>query len=102
MIARFTIPVQKLDVGFLAYLHANYEDFVLQINVVSEEEIKKRKVNQDTTEYLLSSKANRKKLEEAIQNIKDGKVISFTIDELDDEERFLEKVKQINSALCVK
>jgi antitoxin YefM len=36
----------------------------------------------DETNYLLSSEANRTELEKSIQDVKEGKVVNFTMEEL--------------------
>jgi len=37
---------------------------------------------QDTTEYLLSSDANRKRLEQSIEEVKEGKVVKVDLDQI--------------------
>ena len=71
MYASFHLNANELNEDFLKKLKAMFKSKHIAITV--EEEI-------DETEYLLSTPANRKHLEESIKNAKAGKLTEVNID----------------------
>ena len=71
MYTSFHLNANELNEDFLKKLKAMFKSKYISITV--EEEM-------DETEYLLSTPANRKHLEEAIKNVKAGKLTEVNID----------------------
>jgi antitoxin YefM len=67
MEAVFRLNTRELEASFITSLRDAYPDQNIEITVRE----------QDETEYLCSSPANRERLETAIENVKQGKIISF-------------------------
>jgi hypothetical protein len=72
MTTTYHLNVNELSVELINSIKAAFKDKTVDITV--SESI-------DETDYLLSSEANKKMLEESIQQLKDGKGISFSIEE---------------------
>jgi len=73
MTTTYHLNVNELSVELLNSIKAAFKDKTIDITV--SEAI-------DETDYLLSSEANKKMLEESMQQLKDGKGITFTTEEL--------------------
>ena len=71
MVTSFHIKASELDENFIKGIKAIYKS--KNISIIVEEE-------QDTTEYLLSTEANRKHLSKSIKNTKKGKTTKVDID----------------------
>jgi hypothetical protein len=71
MVTSIHIKASELDEKFIKGIKAIYKS--KKISITIEEE-------QDTTEYLLSTEANRKHLEKAVKNVKKGKTTKVDID----------------------
>jgi antitoxin YefM len=67
MEAVFRLNTSELGVSFINSIKDAYPDRDIEITVRE----------QDETEYLLSSPANREHLEKAIEDVKQGKTITF-------------------------
>jgi len=67
MEAVFKLNTRELDASFITSLKDAYPDQNVEITVRE----------QDETEYLLSSPANREHLEKSIREIEQGKIITF-------------------------
>jgi antitoxin YefM len=67
MEAVFRLNTRELGNSFITSLRDAYPDQNIEITVRE----------QDETEYLCSSPANRERLETAIENVKQGKIITF-------------------------
>jgi hypothetical protein len=67
MEAVFRLNTRELENSFITSLRNAYPDQNIEITVRE----------QDETEYLCSSPANRLRLETAIENVKQGKIVSF-------------------------
>ena len=67
MEAVFRLNTRELEYNFIDSLKDAYPDQNIEITVRE----------QDETEYLCSSPANRERLETAIENVKQGKYITF-------------------------
>ena len=67
MEAVFRLNTRELENSFITSLKNAYPDRDIEITVREQEE----------TEYLCSSPANREHLEAAIESVKQGKIISF-------------------------
>jgi hypothetical protein len=76
MYTTFHINVNELDNNFLKGLKSLFRN--KNVSIIVEEE-------QDETEYLLASEANRKMLEQSLKNVEEGKLIEVDI------EKFLKK-----------
>ena len=63
------INVNDLTLEYIAELKQRFKNKILEINVFSK--------LQDETDYLLSNEANRKHLETAMENVKNGNVITY-------------------------
>ncbi len=72
MTTTYHLNVNELSVELLNSIKAAFKDKTVDITVSE---------SMDETEYLLSSEANKKMLEESMQQIKDGKGITFTLEE---------------------
>ena len=66
MVTTYKLNTMELESAFES-IKATYPNQVVEIEVREP----------DTTEYLLSSPANRKRLMEAIKNVEEGKIITF-------------------------
>ena len=66
MVTTYKLNTNELESAFDS-IKATYPNQVVRIQVKE----------QDTTEYLLRSPANRKRLIEAIKNVEEGKIITF-------------------------
>ena len=73
MVTTYKLDTRELESAFIDTIRNTYPNRVVEIEVRE----------QDATEYLMSSPANRKRMDEAIKNIEEGKnLISFaTLDE---------------------
>jgi hypothetical protein len=71
MEAVFRLNTRELENSFITSLRNAYPDQNIEITVRE----------QDETEYLCSSPANRLRLEAAVENVKQGKIISFETSE---------------------
>ena len=71
MYTSFHIKANELDEKFLKVLKTIFKS--KRISIIVEEE-------QDETEYLLSSPANRRMLEKSLKNIKAGNLTEVSID----------------------
>ncbi len=71
MYTTFHIKANELDENFVKALKMIFKS--KRISILVEEE-------QDETEYLLSSPANRKMLEKSLRNVEKGNVIEVDID----------------------
>ena len=76
MYTTFHINVNELDTNFLKGLKSLFRN--KNVSIIVEED-------QDETEYLLASEANRKMLEQSLKNIEEGKLTEVDI------EKFLKK-----------
>jgi len=72
MYTEFHTNANMLDLNFLKGIKAMFKSKSISI-IITEE--------QDETEYLLQSDANRKMLEESLENVKKGKLIEVDIDQ---------------------
>jgi PHD/YefM family antitoxin component YafN of YafNO toxin-antitoxin module len=78
MTATYKLNTKELEPNFIDIIRNTYPNQVVEI------EVRELPTNQeqDTTEYLLSTHANREHLMKARKNVEDGKIISFnTIEE---------------------
>ena len=71
MYTAFHVKASELDESFLKALRMIFKS--KNISIIIEEE-------QDETEYLLSSPANRKALEKSLKNAQKGKLVEVDID----------------------
>ena len=76
MYTTFHINTNELDINFLKGIKSLFKN--KNVSIIVEEE-------QDETEYLLASEANRKILEQSLKNVEEGKLIEVDI------EKFLKK-----------
>ena len=76
MYTTFHINVNELDTNFLKGLKSLFRN--KNVSIIVEED-------QDETEYLLASEANRKMLEQSLKNVEEGKLTEVDI------EKFLKK-----------
>ena len=67
MVTTYKLNTRELERTFIDSIRTTYPDQVVEIQVRE----------QDETEYLLSTPANREHLEKAIKNIEQGKITSF-------------------------
>jgi len=67
MVTTYTLNTRELENTFLDSVKTTYPNQVVEIQVKE----------QNATEYLLSTPANREHMEKAIKNIEQGKIISF-------------------------
>ena len=67
MTTTYKLNTRELESAFIDTIRTTYPNQVVEIEVREP----------DTTEYLLSSPANRERLMEAIKNVEDGKIITF-------------------------
>ena len=67
MVTTYKLNTRELESTFIDSVKTTYPDQVVEIQVRE----------QDATEYLLSTPANRERMAMAIKNIEDGNVISF-------------------------
>ncbi len=72
MTTTYHLNVNELSVEVINSIKAAFKDKVVDITVSEA---------MDETEYLLSSPANRESLERSIQDLKEGKGITFTLEE---------------------
>ena len=78
MEAVYRLNTKDLGIGFVNSLQAAYPDQSIEITVRSQVDDE-----MDETEYLNSTAANREHLARAMQNVAEGKLISFnTIEEV--------------------
>lgn len=73
MYTTFHINVNELDTNFLKGLKSLFRN--KNVSIIVEEE-------QDETEYLLASEANRKMLEQSLKNVEEGKLIEVDIEKI--------------------
>lgn len=69
------IKAEELNKTFLDFIKQSFKGKRIAVHVYEDDEI-------DETEYLLSTEANKKHLEKSIAEIKEGKGINFTLNEL--------------------
>ena len=67
MVTTYTLNTRELENTFIDSVRTTYPNQVVEIQVKE----------QDTTEYLLRTPANREHMEKALKNIEEGNVISF-------------------------
>ena len=67
MVTTYKLNTRELESTFIDSVKTTYPDQVVEIQVKE----------QDTTEYLLSTPANRERMAMALKNIEDGNIISF-------------------------
>jgi len=67
MVTTYTVNTKELENNFIKSVRTTYPNQVVEIQVKE----------QDATEYLLSSPANREHLENAVKNVEQGKIKSF-------------------------
>ena len=72
MTTTYHLNVNELSVELLNSIKAAFKDKTVDITVSE---------SMDETEYLLSSEANKKMLEESMQQINEGKGVTFTLEE---------------------
>ena len=78
MEAIYRLNTRDMGIGFVNSVQAAYPDQDIEILVREQADTKPDDSVLDETEYLMSSPANRKRLDEAIKNIEEGKnIISF-------------------------
>ncbi|MBW8051482.1 MAG: hypothetical protein FVQ77_14310 [Cytophagales bacterium] len=73
MDATYRLSANELTMDFLKSLKTLYKDQKIAITI---------EVEQDETEYLLSSEANSKMLEKSLKEAEKGNLISINIDDL--------------------
>lgn len=76
MTATYHIKEKELDESFLNQLKSIFKNKNLVVTITEE---------MDETEYLLSSEANKKQLENSIKNIEDGHVTVFSLNEFQEK-----------------
>ena len=78
MVTTYTLNTGELESTFIDSIRTTYPNRVVEIEVREQSDFES-----DETEYLMRSPANRKRLDEAIKNIEEGKnIISFaTVEE---------------------
>jgi antitoxin YefM len=74
MVATYRLNVNELSVELINSIKAVFKDKDVEITVTD---------GTDETAYLLASVANRKSLEKAMIPADEGKLIAFTVQELD-------------------
>ena len=72
------IKADELNTTFLDFIKQSFKGKRIAVHVYEDDEM-------DETEYLLSTEANKKHLEKSIADIADGKVITFTLEELQEK-----------------
>ena len=72
MTTTYHLNVNELSIELLNSIKAAFKDKTVDITVSE---------SMDETAYLLSSEANKKMLEESMQQLKEGKGTTFTIEE---------------------
>lgn len=78
MVTTYQLSARELDESFLESLKALYKDRTITITVRDEDD-----VNMDETEHLLSNKANREFLLEAVRYIENGgELVSVDMNDL--------------------
>ena len=73
MYTTFHINTNELDINFLKGIKSLFKN--KNVSIIVEED-------QDETEYLLASEANRKILEQSLKNVEEGKLIEVDIEKL--------------------
>lgn len=72
------IKADELNKTFLDFIKQSFKGKRIAVHVYEDDEM-------DETEYLLSTEANKKHLEKSIEEIAEGKGISFTVQELQEK-----------------
>jgi hypothetical protein len=72
MFTTYRMNVNELTIEVLNSIKAAFKDKTIEITV--SEAV-------DETEYILSTKANRESIEKSMQELKEGKGITFTLEE---------------------
>jgi len=67
MVTTYKLDTRELETTFIDSVRTTYPNQMVEIQVKE----------QDATEYLLSTPANRERMAMALKNIEDGNVISF-------------------------
>ena len=70
------INADELNSSFLDFIKQAFKGKKIAVHVYEDEE------EMDETDYLLSTEANKRHLEKSIDEIENGKGITFTLDEL--------------------
>ena len=76
MITIYRLNANELSEELLNSIRAAFKDKVIEITVTEA---------MDETDYLLSTEANRKHLEQSYLSLQEGKGITFTIQELEEK-----------------
>ena len=82
MVTTYKLDTRELEGTFIESIRTTYPNRIVEIQVREQSDIKPVDFGYDETEYLMSSPVNRKRLDEAIKNVEEGKLISFaTVEE---------------------
>ena len=73
MTATYHLNVNELSLELLQSIKTAFKDKTIDITVSE---------SMDETDYLLSSEANKEMLEQSIQQLKDGRGVTFTVEQL--------------------
>jgi antitoxin YefM len=74
MYTTYHLNTSELDENFLNAVKSQFQDSNLTITIEKE---------MDETEYLMTNPANKRHLLDAMENVKNGNVISFTFEEFE-------------------
>jgi len=76
-----TFETKDLTLEFIADLKQRFTDSVFELKIFDKTKAKVSRKRMNETDYLLSTDANRKHLERAIENVNNGNVVTYDFDE---------------------
>jgi len=94
-----TFETKDLTLEFIADLKQRFTDSGFELKIFDKTKAKVSRKRMNETDYLLSTDANRKHLERAIENVNNGNAVTYDFDEfvkLKTQKIYITKYKPLN------